>query len=147
MLREIKLVPFFGAFLLTTGSLMAQGFRDANAKANGNFGTGFSAGSRSIGYMQGPSTYYYRAPQVVRTVMPIGVTPCAPQIAQTPIEVRRFSVEPTQSMAGNSVPALHEKRSFSIEPSTPIYRAPIRSNHSSTTTYLLPKTDARKFGG
>jgi hypothetical protein len=125
MLRVIKLVAFSGVFLFTTGSLMAQGFRDANAKANGNFGTGFSAGSRSIRYMQGP-TNYYSAPQLARTVTPAGVMSCPPQIAQSPIEVRRFSGEPTQSMARNSVPALQERRSFSIEPSTPINRAPVR---------------------
>ncbi len=145
MFRVLKLVAVVAVLSLTASSSMAQGFRDAGAKANGNFGTGFSSGgSNSMHYTQGRSTYY-SAPQVVRVMSP--TMPMAPQVAQAPTTVRSYSVEPGQAMAAKAMPAPQVRRSFSYEPSAPVYRAPVHRHHGSTPSYLLPKTDAHKFGG
>lgn len=142
MFSGLKAVMAFAALGLAASSAMAQGYRDAGAKVNGNFGTGFYSGGRnSMGYTQGRSAFY-GTPQVVRSTSPAMVMPMAPQVAQAPTTVRSYSVEPGQAMAAPQV-----SRSYSYEPSTSMYHAPVHRNRSSTPTYLLPKTDARKFGG
>lgn len=146
MFRVLKFVAVV-AFSLTSSFVMAQGYRDAGAKASGNFGTGFSSGrSNSMSYSYGRSAYY-SAPQVVRSMSPAMSIPVTPQVAYGSTAVRRFSVEPGQTTVEATPVAPQVRRSFSIEPSTPAYRAPVQRQSGSMPTYLLPKTDARKFGG
>lgn len=146
MFRVLKIVAVV-TLGLTTSSVMAQGYRDAGAKANGNFGTGFSSGgTRSMSYSYGRSSYY-SAPQVVRSMSPAMSMPVTPQVAQGSTAVRRLSVEPGQPKVEATPVAPQVRRSFSVEPSTPVYRAPVYRQNGSSPTYLLPKTDARKFGG
>ena len=142
MFRALKMVAVVAVLGLTASSAMAQGFRDAGAKASGNFGTGFhSNGRNTMSYSQGRSAYY-GTPQVVRSTSPAMAMPMETQVAQAPTTVRSYSVEPGQAMAAPQV-----SRSYSYEPNSSVYQTPVCLPRNSTPTYLLPKTDARKFGG
>lgn len=130
-------IGIIASLSLSAGAAMAQGYRDAGAKARGEFGTSFySSGARAM--------TAYRAPTYDVAPAPMAA-PAAPQIAQAPSTARSFSVEPSQ---GTQVaPAAPQViRSYSYTPSAPVYRAPSRSR-SDVPTYLLPKTDTRKYGG
>jgi hypothetical protein len=130
---------------LTAGAALAQGFRDAGAKARGEFGTGFHSGGGRAMTTYRAMTRYYVAPQVVQTAPAPMAAPVAPEIAQAPAERRSFSVEPRQRPAAPAAPRVI--RRYSYQPAAPVYRAPARRGRSTVPTYLLPKTDPRKFGG
>ena len=148
MFRLMKLMLAVAVVLgLTIGTALAQGYRDAGAKAAGRFGTGFHAGGmRAVQtYRSMPVYSVAPAPQVVQTA-PMAEPP-APQVAQAPTDRRSFSAEPSQAQAAPMAPAAPQViRSYSYEPSAPVYRAPMRSR-SATPSFLLPRSDARKHGG
>jgi hypothetical protein len=125
--------------------------RDAGAKMSGQFGTGFWARS-SPTYRWAPS-YVAPAPVITRTA-PITE---APHVAAT--ERRSFSVEPNVAAPttnrvvppmGIATRATGVRRSFSYEPG-PVYYAQPRAvgprSGAGMPGYMLPKTDARKYGG
>jgi hypothetical protein len=146
MFRILKSVLSVAAiFGLTASVAVAQGYRDAGAKARGEYGTGFhSSGFRSMSSYRAAPMYAAPAPQVVQRMQaPIApmATPAAPSVAQAPTTTRSFSVEPGQNAGAPRV-----MRSYSNEPTSPVYRAPMRSNRSGTPTYLLPRSDSRKHG-
>jgi len=134
---------------VTAGAAVAQGYRDAGAKASGQFGTGFYASPRRAvtGYYRSARTFAV-APQIVRVApMPRTASP-VPQVAQNPTERRSFSAEPTPRPVAPTVPAgPRVTRSYSYQPAAPVYQAPGRVGRSNVPTYMLPKTDSRKFGG
>jgi len=146
-----------GATVLSATAAFAQ--RDAGAKMRGEFGTGFwSTPSVVRTYTYRVPSYIAPAPIVVRAAPVVRATPAAPQVAQAPTPRRAFSVEPraavtcvpppapTQDTA-QRVPAV--RRSYSYEPTYAPYAASqwIGRRTTPQPTYLLPKTDARKFGG
>jgi hypothetical protein len=122
---------------------MAQGFRDAGAKSRGEFGTSFhTSGTR-------PARAYYAAPapQFARAMPAPMVAPAAPEVAQVPTDRQSFSLEPSQAQPAPAAPQVI--RRYSYEPSTRTDRAGAWTGRRSDQrpTYLLPKTDPRKFGG
>ena len=130
---------------VSAGTVLAQGYRDAGAKAAGNFGTGFHAGAmRSSPTYRSMSVYAVApAPHVVRSMqVPMGA-PLAPQVAQAPTDRRSFSVEPAEGQV--APPAPQVIRSYSYEPSASAYRTP--ASRPNLPSYLLPRTDPRKHGG
>jgi hypothetical protein len=150
MFRIMNLMLAVAVLLgLTVGTVMAQGYRDAGDKAAGHFGTGFySSGVRSMmNYRPRPVYTVAPAPQVVQSMPAPMAAPQAPQIAQAPTDRRSFSVEPSQVQAAPMpAPVPRVIRSYSYEPTEPVYRAPARSR-ASMPSYLLPRTDPRKHGG
>ena len=146
MFRVVKLMLAFAIVGLTAGTVLAQGYRDAGAKAAGNFGTGFHSGAiRSARIYRSMPVYAVApAPQVVQSMPAPMPAPAAPQVAQAPTERRSFSVEPGQQSAAPAAPQVI--RSYSYEPAAPVYRTPARGS-SSTPSYLLPRSDPRKHGG
>jgi hypothetical protein len=141
MFRVFKLLPAVAAVLaLAAASVMAQGFRDAGAKMEGRFGTGFySSSPHAMRYDRGPVYSVTPAPQIVQS-MPAPMAAPAPEVAQVPTERRSFSAEPSDAVAAPQV-----IRSYGYEPSAPVYRAPMRS-HGGMPTFLLPRSDPRKHG-
>lgn len=139
-------VLLFAAIAMTASTAMAQ--RDAGAKIRGEFGTGFhSSPSRVTGDYRGATVYAAPAPQIVQVApMPAAPAP-APQVAQAPSTRQSFSVEPSPAPSVIARPQV--RRSYSYEPMAPVYRAPAWSGGrtSRQPTYLLPKTDPRKYGG
>jgi hypothetical protein len=147
MFRVMKLMLSVATVLaLTAGTVLAQGYRDAGAKAAGNFGTGFHAGGMQSArvYRSMPVYSVAPAPQVVQSMPAPMAAPAAPQVAQAPTERRSFSVEPGEQAAAPAAPQVI--RSYSYEPAAPVYRTPARGR-SSTSSLLLPRTDPRKHGG
>jgi hypothetical protein len=129
-------------FGLSASVALAQGYRDAGAKARGDYGSGFHAGGfRSMTAYRSTPMYIAPAPQVEQTMPAPMLAPAAPSVARAPTKTRSFSIEP-----GQEAPAPQAMRSYSNEPSSPAYIAPMRSNRSSMPTYLLPRTDPRKHG-
>jgi hypothetical protein len=147
MFRALKMMLLAAVVVgLTAGAALAQGYRDAGAKARGEFGTGFhSGGSRTMTAYRAMPTYI--APQVVQTAPAPTI---APRVAQTPTERRSFSAEPSQDQAAPMAPAAPAApqviRSYRYEPTAPVYNAPVRSRRASTPSYLLPRTDPGKHG-
>jgi hypothetical protein len=147
MFRLMKLMLAVAAILgLTAGAALAQGYRDAGAKAAGSFGTGFHTGG-----MRAVETYrslpVSPAPQVVQTMPAPMAEPPAPQVAPVPTDRRSFSADPSRAQAAPMAPAAPQViRSYSYEPTARVYRAPMRSRESAPS-FLLPRTDARKHGG
>jgi len=143
MFRVLKSVLAVAViFGLTASVASAQGYRDAGAKARGDYGTGFySGGYRSMSAYRATPMYAAKAPQVVQTMPVPMAAPAAPSIARAPTTTRSFSVEPGQEAAAGQV-----MRSYSNEPSSPAYIAPMRSNRGGMPSYLLPRTDPRKSG-
>jgi hypothetical protein len=145
MFRTFKSFTALAAVLaLSASSALAQGYRDAGAKAAGQFGTGFHAGGGwTVRSYRGPPNYYSApAPQIVQSMPAPMVAPAAPQVAQAPTDRRSLSIEPSQPQA---VP--QPVRSYSYEPAAPAYSAPARRSRSTMPSYLLPATDPRKHGG
>jgi hypothetical protein len=143
MFRVFKLLPAVAAVLaLAATSVMAQGFWDAAAKMEGKFGTGFySSSSHAMRYdRSGPVYSVAPAPQMVQSMPAPMAAPAAPEVAQVPTERRSFSTEPSDAATAPQV-----IRSYSYEPSAPVYRAPMRS-HGGMPTFLLPRSDPRKHG-
>src|SRR5688572_8527436 len=102
MVRMIKSLLALAAVLaLSASSALAQGYRDAGAKAAGQYGTGFHAGGgwRARSYRAAPSYYSAPAPRIVQSMPAPMVAPAAPQVAQAPTDRRSFSVEPSQRLA------------------------------------------------
>jgi hypothetical protein len=151
MSRVIKLMLNVAVLVsLPAGAALAQGYRDAGAKAAGNFGTGFySGGMRSaVRYRSMPVYSAPPAPQMVQSMAMPTPAPAAPQVAQAPTERRSFSTEPSQTQAAPMVPAAPQViRSYSYVPSAPAYVSPMQSGRTSMPTYLLPRSDPRKHGG
>ena len=150
MFRAMKLTLSVAVVLgLTASTVLAQGYRDAGAKAAGRFGTGFHAGGMRSAriYRSTPIYSVAPAPQVVRSAPAPMAPQRAPEVAQAPTDRRSFSAEPSQAQAAPMAPAAPQViRSYSYEPSAPVYRVPQRSR-ASTPSYLLPRTDPRKHGG
>ncbi|MEX2140685.1 MAG: hypothetical protein WD894_15595 [Pirellulales bacterium] len=156
MFRVMKLMLAIAVVVaLTAGTVMAQGFRDAGAKAAGRFGTGFhSGGMQSVrAYRSAPTYSVAPAPQVVQSMPAPMAAPPVPQIAQAPTDRRSFSAEPSQAQAAplappapRAAPAPQVIRSYSYEPSAPVYRAPT-TTRGGAPSFLLPRTDPRKHGG
>ena len=143
-----------GAMALSATAAFAQ--RDAGAKARGEFGTGFwSTPHMTRTYTYGVRTYVAPAPTVVRSAPAV---PAAPQVAQAPTARRAFSVEPGAAMTCAPAPAPASataqrapavRRSYSYEPTYVPNGAPrwMSRRAAPQPTYLLPKTDPRKYGG
>jgi hypothetical protein len=127
--------------------------RDAGAKMRGEFGTGFWAPSTPT-YRWTP-TYVAPAP-VITTTAPATQ---APQVASAPTVRRSFSVEPSAgapaaacvvppSSVAQRAPGV--RRSFSYEPAPPAYYiappAGVTRGGTRMPSYMLPKTDARRYG-
>ena len=150
MFRVMKLMLSVAVVVgMTAGTVLAQGYRDAGAKAAGNYGTGFhSGGMRSArAYRSLPVYAAAQAPQVVQSMPAPMAAPPAPQVAQAPTDRRSFSAEPAEGQAAPMAPSAPQvTRSYSYEPSAPAYRAPARSRNTAPS-FLLPRTDARKHGG
>jgi hypothetical protein len=86
----------------------------------------------------------YRAPAPVVIRSEAAPSAAAPSIAQTPIERRSFSAEPSPGMMPSAQPAPQVYRSYSYQPS-PVYRsyrAPTRSYRG----FAIPDAGA-KFRG
>ena len=150
MFRTMKLTLSVAVvFGLTASTVLAQGYRDAGAKAAGSFGTGFHAsGMRSARvYRSTPIYSVATAPQVVQSA-PAPIAPqSVPEVAQAPTDRRSFSAEPSQAPAAPMAPAAPQViQSYSYEPSAPVYRAP-QTSRTSAPSFLLPRTDPRKHGG
>ena len=151
-MRSLKLLSMSVAAVLALTATVAFAQRDAGAKMRGEFGTGFHNSGRSA------TVYSYRAaPVVVWTPAP--AVPAAPQVAQAPTARRAFSVEPNAAATATApcevphtavVPQRSTvRRSYSYEP-TPAYSYGVpayRRGGVQTPSYMLPKTDPRKYGG
>jgi hypothetical protein len=146
MFRTLKMIFAVASVLaFVAGTAMAQGFRDAGAKAQGQFGTGFYSNmGRAMTTYRAPMGY--AAPQVVRTVPAPLAVPAAPRVAQAPTTTRSFSVEPSQTATPRTAIVPEVTRSYSVEPAARVY-GPQPRRTANVPTYLLPKTDSRKFGG
>lgn len=137
-----RLMLMTAVVTLLASSAMAQGFRDAGAKMRGEFG---GTPRQSVA----APMYRYSAPVVVqRQTAP-------PAVAQTPTQRRNYSYEPAQQAApchpAPSAPPQAQpqapRRSYSYEPAAPTYRAPAPGpRRSAPPSYLLPKTDPRRYG-
>ncbi|MBA3482332.1 MAG: hypothetical protein H0T51_11000 [Pirellulales bacterium] len=133
-------------------------------KARGEYNRG---GWESGGSARARSSYSYRAPATYQA--PIVESAEVPQVAQTPAEGRRFSYEPSDTVASGTpcpqanaqAPAVDSDRRYSYAPTT---QATVAPSVSSPSTYYsrpsystgnrsagnvdlwaLPKTDPRKF--
>jgi hypothetical protein len=146
MFRTIKMTfAVVSVLALVAGTAMAQGYRDAGAKSQGQFGGGFYSNmGRTMTTYRAPMVY--AAPQVVRTVPAPLTMPAAPRVAQAPTTTRSFSVEPSQGAVPSTAAVPRVTRSYSVEPAAPVYGPPARRS-ANVPTYLLPKTESRKFGG
>jgi hypothetical protein len=144
-MSTLKKVSMLVAVAVAMSATTAFAQRDAGAKMSGQFGTGFWARSAP--------TYRWTA----RYVAPAPVTQ-APQVAQVPTERRSFSVEPNAAAPATRCGAPPVavarvaptvRRSYSYEPAPAYtYRAPAyRRGGVQTPSYMLPKTDPRKYGG
>jgi hypothetical protein len=153
-MSTLKKASMLVAVALAMSATTAFAQRDAGAKAKGEFGTGFWA--RSAPTYRWTATYVAPAPVITRTAP---VTQ-APQVAMAPTDRRSFSVEPSAGAlaAGCVVPpavvaqrAPGLRRSFSYEPAPAAYytapRAGVTRGGSRMPGYMLPKTDARRYGG
>jgi len=144
-----------GVVAVLTASMASAQTRDAGAKMRGEFGA--TSKPHSAVRRVGP---VYRAPAIV---------------AEAPSGDRTFSYAPAQAPAASnrcgamngsvSQPIRQQSaggRTYSYEPAQPTFSAPrVYSNQpseryysggmsqgrSSTPSYLLPKTDPRRFGG
>jgi hypothetical protein len=152
-MSTLKKVSVLIAVAVAMSATTAFAQRDAGAKMSGQFGTGFYAGSTPT-YGWTPR-YVAPTPAITRTA-PLTQEP---QVAQVPTDRRSFSLEPSAVVPANSgcvAPSAAVaqagptiRRSYSYEP-TPVYtyRAPAyRRGGAQTPSYLLPKTDPRKYGG
>jgi hypothetical protein len=153
-MSTLKKVSMLVAVAVALAATTAFAQRDAGAKMSGQFGTGFYA--RSATTYRWTPTYVAPAPVITRTAP---VTQ-APQVAQVPMDRRSFSLEPSVApptmdcvapapatavaQAGPTV-----RRVYSYEPAPAYtYRAPAyRRGGMQTPSYMLPKTDPRKYGG
>ena len=153
-MSTLKKASMLLAVAVAMSATTAFAQRDAGAKMSGQFGTGFWARS-SPTYRWTPS-YVTPAPVIARTAP---VTQ-APQVASTATDRRSFSVEPSAGVpaAGCVVPpavvaqrAPGERRSFSYEPAPAAFytapRARVMRIGGIMPSYMLPKTDARRYGG
>jgi hypothetical protein len=142
--RILTMFAVAGLGALAASAALAD-VRDAAAKVRGN------NGDATQWEMPGEVTYYRSEPAYVRTA------PAA--TAQSPEAQRSFSYQPAQPRA--AAPATRAPqatapqatargsqsvRAYSYEPDSGVryYSAP-RRRGSGTPTYLLPKTDPRKF--
>lgn len=132
---------FVAALVLFVGvSSEALAQRDAGAKIRGEFGTGFYSRPRSS-----TRSYRYQAPSYTQRVAPSAVIETAPpETAQAPTARRAFSYEPSAEPAA---PAVIAPAPRYYETTPRYYSAPRSRRSSRTPTYLLPKTDPRRFGG
>jgi hypothetical protein len=153
-MSTLKKASMLLAVAVAMSATTAFAQRDAGAKMSGQFGTGFWARS-SRTYRWTPN-YVTPAPVITR-MAPVTQ---APQVAAAPTDRRSFSVEPS---AGAPAPAcvvppavvaqrvLGVRRSFSYEPAPAanyyVPRAGVTRGGSRMPSYMLPKTDARKYGG
>jgi hypothetical protein len=153
-MSTLKKASILLAVAVAMSATTAFAQRDAGAKMSGQFGTGFWARS-SPTYRWTPS-YAAPAPVITRTAP---ATP-APQVAAAAMDRRSFSVEPSAGApaAGCVVPpaavaqrAPGVRRSFSYEPAPAAFytvpRAGVTRGGSRMPSYMLPKTDARRYGG
>jgi hypothetical protein len=146
-----------GAVALSAITAFAQ--RDAGAKIRGEFGTGFwSAPRMTQTYNYQVPTYVAPAPTVVRTAPVVPAAPSVPQVAQAPTARRAFSFDPGAAVTcvpavtpapATAPPTQAVRRSYSYEPTYAPYAAPrwMGRRAAPQPTYLLPKTDPRRFGG
>jgi hypothetical protein len=153
-MKSLKLLSMLvaGAIVLSATAAFAQ--RDAGAKMRSEFGTGFWSTPRvTRTYTYRVPSYVAPAPMVVRAAPAV---PAAPQVAQAPTTRRAFSVEPgaTVTCAPAPTPATAQRapavrRSYSYEPTYVPYAAPqwMGRRAAPQPTYLLPKTDPRRYGG
>jgi hypothetical protein len=149
----LKKVSLLLAIAVAMSATSAFAQRDAGAKARGEFGTGFWA--RSAPTYRWTPTYMVPVPVVI----PTAPATQAPQVASVPTDRRSFSVEPNAAVpAGGCVgpPAVATRtppsvrRSFSYEPAPSAYYVAPRAGRmrsSGMPSYMLPKTDSRKYGG
>jgi hypothetical protein len=142
-----------GAMVLSATAAFAQ--RDAGAKMRGEFGTGFwSTPGVTRTYMYPVPSYIAPAPTVVRAAP--GGPYCAGRAASGASSTARraFSLSPARGdmlrlllQPSHSAPSV--RRSYSYEPTYVPSTATQWTGRrmAPQPTYLLPKTDARKFGG
>lgn len=150
-------------------SIAAAGPTIGTAKARGDYrGFNASQSQRSMGYRR--PVHQYNAPAVQSSPMIVrsqAKVKLAPQVAQAPVEARRFSYAPTPesaNVAGSpcvpSTSAPQAGRRYSYAPAesaaAPAVTAPrdysgnsgyspSRSRSSTVDRWSLPKTDPRKF--
>lgn len=165
MIPYLKSVVLFAVVIgLYAPATAAADFRDYNDKAWTQAGR-----QRSPSAMRSRAVFRSAAPVIVRT------EPAPATVAQAPTGQRSFSYEPSQAaqevapsgcgcpcgvVGAEPAPATAQRptesrRSFSYEPSTAdSYTAPSGPRMGSrpmrsqrTPTYLLPKTDSRRFSG
>jgi hypothetical protein len=154
-MKSLKFSSTLVAVAVALTATVAFAQRDAGAKMQGDFGTGFWSTPRMTRMYRVPS-YVAPAPTVVRVAPGVPAAPAGPQVAQAPSARRAYSLEPgaavtcvpapTQATAQRT-PAV--RRSYSYEPSFVPFTAPRWTGRRAAMqpTYLLPKTDPRKFGG
>jgi hypothetical protein len=138
------LVVLFAGATMLAGNV-AFGQRDAGSKIRGEFGTGFYGQNRARaqstwrgGYQ--PS-YRVMAPRIV----PENQAPLtAPQVARAPTTGRRaFSLEPGVQAQSTQRPQPAVRY---YEPQQRWYGVPRGNRSNRTPSYMLPKTDPRRFG-
>ena len=151
-MSTLKKVSMLVAVAVAMSATTAFAQRDAGAKMRGEFGTSFYA--RSAPTYRWTPRYVAPAPAITRTAP---VTQ-APQVAQVPTDCRSFSLEPSVAAPATGCVAPSAavaqvgptvRRSYSYEPAPAYtYRAPAyRRGGVQTPSYMLPKTDPRKYGG
>ena len=95
-------------------------------------------------YYYGGPTYYYGPPAVYRPAQPPGTPPAAAQAPSGGQTYRSFSYEPEATPPSAAPAPVYQAPAYQAP--APAYRAPSRGGQS-RPTYLLPKTDSRRFGG
>ena len=143
-LTKASLALFAGATLLGGNVALAQ--RDAGSKVRGEFGTGFYGQNRARSQATWRGNYRPSYRMTVPRFVPERQLPLAApasEVARTPTGRRAFSLEPGVGTQQNVRPAPAVRY---YEPPQRWYSVPRGSRSNRIPSYMLPKTDPRRFG-